>query len=102
MPRRRDESCAIRRTRRGRRSASHRHRINTIIDYETAQRLGVHTQGAQAITNARLLGELVGLVAEGRPEIPIAIAKTYPLKQVRETFTELADRHTHEKIVLLP
>jgi NADPH:quinone reductase-like Zn-dependent oxidoreductase len=75
-------------------------RINTIADFETAQRLGAHTEGTHAIASAPLLAELVGLVADGRLEIPIA--KTYPLEQVREAFTELADRHTHGKIVLLP
>ncbi len=75
-------------------------RINTIIDYETAQRLGAHSEGTHAIASAALLAELAGLVAGGRLEIPIA--KTYPLEQVRAAFTELADRHTHGKIVLLP
>ena len=75
-------------------------RINTIIDYETAQRLGAHTEGTHAIASATLLAELVELVSEGRLEIPIA--KTYPLSEVRSAFTELADRHTHGKIVLLP
>jgi NADPH:quinone reductase-like Zn-dependent oxidoreductase len=75
-------------------------RINTIADFETAQRLGAHAEGTHAIASAPLLAELVGLVADGRLEIPIA--KTYPLEQVREAFTELADRHTHGKIVLLP
>lgn len=74
-------------------------RINTIIDYETAQRLGAHTEGTHATASAPLLAELVELVAEGRLEIPIA--KTYPLGEVRAAFTELADRHTHGKIVLL-
>jgi NADPH:quinone reductase-like Zn-dependent oxidoreductase len=75
-------------------------RINTIIDHEAAQRVGAHTEGTHAIASAPLLGELVGLVADGRLEIPIA--RTYPLAQVREAFTELANRHTHGKIVLLP
>jgi NADPH:quinone reductase-like Zn-dependent oxidoreductase len=75
-------------------------RINTIIDYDAVQRLGVHAQGTHAIASAPLLAELVGLIAEGRLEIPIA--RTYPLTQVRDAFTELADRHTHGKIVLLP
>jgi NADPH:quinone reductase-like Zn-dependent oxidoreductase len=74
-------------------------RINTIADFETAQRLGAHSEGTHAIASAPLLAELVGLVADGRLEIPIA--ETYPLEQVREAFTELADRHTHGKIVLL-
>ena len=75
-------------------------RINTIIDYDAVQRLGVHAQGTHAIASAPLLAELVGLVADGHLEIPIA--STYPLTQVRDAFTELADRHTHGKIVLLP
>jgi NADPH:quinone reductase-like Zn-dependent oxidoreductase len=75
-------------------------RINTIIDYDAVQRLGVHAQGTHAIASAPLLAELVGLVADGHLEIPIA--RTYPLDHVREAFRKLADRHTHGKIVLLP
>jgi NADPH:quinone reductase-like Zn-dependent oxidoreductase len=69
-------------------------RINTIIDYEAVQRLGVKAQGTHAIANAAVLAELAALV-----EIPIA--RTFPLDQVRDAFRELADRHTHGKIVLL-
>jgi NADPH:quinone reductase-like Zn-dependent oxidoreductase len=75
-------------------------RINTIIDYAAIQRLGVHGQGTHAIATAALLAELVALVADGSLEIPIAA--TYPLDRVREAFEELANRHTHGKIVLLP
>jgi NADPH:quinone reductase-like Zn-dependent oxidoreductase len=75
-------------------------RINTIIDYEAVQRLGVHGQGTHAIASAPLLAELAGLVADGRLEIPIA--RTFPLDQVRDAYHELANRHTHGKIVLLP
>jgi NADPH:quinone reductase-like Zn-dependent oxidoreductase len=75
-------------------------RINTIIDHATAERVGAHADGTQAVASASRLGELAELVAEGRLEIPIA--KTYPLAQVREAYTELADRHTHGKIVLIP
>ncbi len=75
-------------------------RINTIIDYETAQRVGAHTEGTHTVASAPLLAELVALTADGRLEMPIA--NTYPLDQVRAAFTELADRHTHGKIVLLP
>jgi NADPH:quinone reductase-like Zn-dependent oxidoreductase len=77
-----------------------RERINTIIDFDAVQRLGVKAQGTQAIASAPLLAELVALVADGRLEIPIA--RTYPLAQVRDAFEELAARHTHGKIVLLP
>ena len=40
------------------------------------------------------------LVASGRIEIPIAAA--YPLDRVRDAFSELEERHTHGKIVLVP
>jgi NADPH:quinone reductase-like Zn-dependent oxidoreductase len=75
-------------------------RINTIIDYDAVQRLGVSAQGTHAIATAGILAELVALVAEGELEIPIA--RTFPLEQVRGAFRELEARHTHGKIVLLP
>jgi NADPH:quinone reductase-like Zn-dependent oxidoreductase len=75
-------------------------RINTIIDYDAVQRLGVHAQGTHSIASAQILAELVGLVAQGSLEIPIA--RTFPLEQVRDAFRELEARHTHGKIVLLP
>jgi NADPH:quinone reductase-like Zn-dependent oxidoreductase len=76
-------------------------RINTIVDFEAAQRHpGVRTQGTSALASAAILAELAGLVADGSLEIPIA--GTFPLEQVRDAFTELAERHTHGKIVLVP
>jgi NADPH:quinone reductase-like Zn-dependent oxidoreductase len=75
-------------------------RINTISDFEAVQRLGVQAQGTHAIATAALLAELVQLVAEGELEVPIA--RVFPLDQVRDAFRELADRHTHGKIVLVP
>jgi NADPH:quinone reductase-like Zn-dependent oxidoreductase len=75
-------------------------RINTIIDFDAVQRLGVHGQGTHAIASAPLLAELAALVADGSLEIPIA--RAFPLDQVRDAFRELAARHSHGKIVLLP
>jgi NADPH:quinone reductase-like Zn-dependent oxidoreductase len=75
-------------------------RINTIIDYDAVQRLGVQAQGTHAIATAELLAEITGLVADGSLEIPVA--RSFPLDQVRDAFRELAERHTHGKIVLLP
>ena len=66
-------------------------RINTIIDYDAVQRLGVQAQGTHAIASAPLLAQLAGLVAEGRLEIPIA--HTYPLTQARDAFAELTFVH---------
>jgi NADPH:quinone reductase-like Zn-dependent oxidoreductase len=75
-------------------------RINTIIDYEAVERLGVNAQGTHAIASAPLLAELTGLVADGSLEIPIA--RTFPLEEVRDAYRELSARHSHGKIVLLP
>jgi len=75
-------------------------RINTIIDYEAVRRLGVHGQGTHAIASAAVLAGLAGLVADGSLEIPIA--HTFPLDRVRAAYRELAERHTHGKLVLLP
>jgi NADPH:quinone reductase-like Zn-dependent oxidoreductase len=75
-------------------------RINTIADFDAVERLGVKGQGTHAIASAALLAALAALVADGRLEIPIA--HTYPLAQVRDAFEDLAARHTHGKIVLLP
>jgi NADPH:quinone reductase-like Zn-dependent oxidoreductase len=74
-------------------------RINTIIDFEAVERLGVHAQGTHAIASAQLLAEVAGLVADGSLEIPVA--RTFPLEQVREAYSELAARHSHGKIVLM-
>jgi NADPH:quinone reductase-like Zn-dependent oxidoreductase len=75
-------------------------RINTIIDFAAAERVGASTQGTHSIAAAPLLAELAGLAADGSIEIPIA--RSFPLEQVREAYRELADRHVHGKIVLLP
>jgi NADPH:quinone reductase-like Zn-dependent oxidoreductase len=75
-------------------------RINTIIDYDAVERLGVNAQGTHAIATAPLLAKLAQLVADGSIEIPVA--RTFPLDQVRDAYNELAARHSHGKIVLLP
>jgi NADPH:quinone reductase-like Zn-dependent oxidoreductase len=76
-------------------------RINTIADFEAAERHpGVQRQGTHAMATAEVLADLAALAADGSLELPIA--RTYPLEQAREAVTELAERHTHGKIVLLP
>jgi NADPH:quinone reductase-like Zn-dependent oxidoreductase len=75
-------------------------RINTIADFEAVARLGVSGQGTHAIATAPLLAQLATLVADGDVEFPIA--RTYPLEQVADAYRELARRHSHGKIVLLP
>jgi NADPH:quinone reductase-like Zn-dependent oxidoreductase len=75
-------------------------RINTIIDREAAARVGAKTQGTHALASAAILADLVAMVADGT--LDLEVARTYPLDQVRDAFTELAERHTRGKIVLLP
>ncbi|WP_405162703.1 NADP-dependent oxidoreductase [Nocardia sp. NBC_01499] len=76
-------------------------RIDTIADFAAAAKHGVKTDGgAEAGPGAKVLTELVGLIADGNLEVPIA--KVYPLAQVREAYTELEHRHTRGKIVLEP
>jgi NADPH:quinone reductase-like Zn-dependent oxidoreductase len=77
-----------------------RDRINTIIDFEAVQRLGVKSEGTHAIASAPLLAGLAAMAADGSLDVPIA--KSFRLDQVREAFTELADRHVRGKLVLAP
>jgi NADPH:quinone reductase-like Zn-dependent oxidoreductase len=75
-------------------------RIDTIIDFAAAEKYHVKTDGNAAAANAEVLGQLAGLVATGKLEIPIA--RVYPLAKVREAYQELEQRHTRGKIVLEP
>jgi NADPH:quinone reductase-like Zn-dependent oxidoreductase len=76
-------------------------RIDTIVDFATAQKHGVKTDGGTAAgPGAKVLAELADLIADGHLEVPIA--NVYPLAQVREAYTELERRHTRGKIVLRP
>ena len=75
-------------------------RINTLIDYQAAARVGAKTAGSSAGSSAAVLAELAQLIADGKLEIPIA--DTYPLEQVRDAYRELEQRHTLGKIVLHP
>jgi NADPH:quinone reductase-like Zn-dependent oxidoreductase len=74
-------------------------RIDTIIDWDAAAKYGVKTDGNMAGASAEVLAELAAEIAAGRLEI--AIAKVYPLDEVREAFRELERRHTRGKIVLV-
>jgi len=75
-------------------------RIDTIINFEAAQRYGVKTDGSAAAASAEVLAELARLIEEGELEVPIAHA--YPLDQVQDAYRELEARHTRGKIVLTP
>ena len=74
-------------------------RVNTIIDFAGAARLGAKTEGS---ANAGIadLSALAALIDQGALEFPIA--KAYPLSDVRGAFRDLEGRHTRGKIVLVP
>jgi NADPH:quinone reductase-like Zn-dependent oxidoreductase len=75
-------------------------RIDTIIDFATAAKYGVKTEGNHEGATAEVLAQLTRLLAAGRLEIPIA--KIYSLTEVRDAYRELEQRHTRGKIVLEP
>lgn len=75
-------------------------RIDTIIDFQTAKRYGVRTEGSAAGARAEVLAELAGLIAKGQIEVPVT--HVYPLEKVRDAYEELERRHTLGKIVLAP
>jgi NADPH:quinone reductase-like Zn-dependent oxidoreductase len=75
-------------------------RIDTIINFADAAKYGVKAEGNSAANNARVLGELVDMIARGELDIPIA--NVYPLAQVRVAYRELEQRRTRGKIVLVP
>jgi NADPH:quinone reductase-like Zn-dependent oxidoreductase len=75
-------------------------RIDTIIDWDAAQRYGAKTEASAAGASADVLAELARLIDEGRLEVPIA--KVYALDDVRDAYRELEERHTRGKIVLEP
>jgi NADPH:quinone reductase-like Zn-dependent oxidoreductase len=75
-------------------------RIETIVDFATAQKHGTKMAGSMDASNAQVLAELADLIDRGELEIPIA--GVYPLGQVREAFREVERGHTHGKIVLVP
>ncbi|MEU7875634.1 NADP-dependent oxidoreductase [Dactylosporangium sp. NPDC049140] len=75
-------------------------RINTIIAFQAAERLGVKAEGSEDASTVDVLTYMAGLVADGTLEIPIAAA--YALDDVAKAFEEVDRRHTRGKIVLLP
>jgi NADPH:quinone reductase-like Zn-dependent oxidoreductase len=75
-------------------------RIDTIIDWDAAARVGAKTDASAQGASATVLAELAALIADGKLEIPIA--RAYPLEQVQDAYRELEQRHTLGKIVLNP
>jgi NADPH:quinone reductase-like Zn-dependent oxidoreductase len=77
-----------------------RDRIDTIADFAAIEKYGVKGEGNAAGASADVLAELAGLMGTDQLELPIAAV--YPLAQVQAAYTELEQRHTRGKIVLVP
>jgi NADPH2:quinone reductase len=75
-------------------------RINTIISFAKAAEVGAKTEGSAEASTPAVLQEIADLIVAGA--LDFDVAATYPLDQVVDAFTELEQRHTHGKIVLLP
>ena len=74
-------------------------RIDTIVRYDAAAKYGVKVDGNAAGASAATLSELANLVATKELEIPLA--NTFPLRDVRTAYTQLAKGHLRGKIVLI-
>ncbi|HKY68520.1 MAG TPA: NADP-dependent oxidoreductase [Acidimicrobiales bacterium] len=74
-------------------------RIDTILDWDAAERHGTRTDGNMAGARPEVLAELADRIAAGHLELPIAA--TYRLEDVRDAYRELEQRHTLGKIVLV-
>ncbi len=73
-------------------------KVITIIDFGTAERLGAKIVFGYQVTTTDVIGELARQIETG--ELSVPIAASFPLAQVREAYTQLAERHTLGKIVL--
>lgn len=75
-------------------------RINTIIAFAAAARLGAKAEGSSLGADPAILAELARLADAGELKIPIA--GVYRLEDVQSAYLELERRHTRGKIVLVP
>ena len=75
-------------------------RIDTIVDFEAAERVGAHADGGQAASTVEVVAEVAQLIATGAVELPVAA--TFPLDQVRDAYALLETGHPPGKIVLIP
>lgn len=73
-------------------------RVNTIIDFATAQQRGVKTEGSTEAASIDNLSRLADQVAAGELDHPVAAS--FPRAEFAAAYAQLAERHTRGKIVL--
>lgn len=75
-------------------------RINTVVDYRGAAKVGVEAFGTMDAGGLPALAELARKAETG--ELYIPIARTFPLDAVQDAYRALIDRKTHGRMVLRP
>jgi NADPH:quinone reductase-like Zn-dependent oxidoreductase len=75
-------------------------RVDTIANFPAIEKYGVKGDGSATAATSDVLAELAGLI--DTDQLELAIAAVYPLDEVRAAYTELEQRHTRGKIVLVP
>ena len=74
-------------------------RVDTIVRFDAVEKYGIKSEGNAAGASAQTLAELAGLVAARELEFPLA--QTFPLRDVRAAYRQLAKGHLRGKIVLI-
>jgi len=75
-------------------------RVETIIDWEAGTRRGAHVDGMSTVDDVgSVISQLASLIE--RKELEVPVAATFPLRDVRQAYELLEQRHTRGKIVLL-
>jgi NADPH:quinone reductase-like Zn-dependent oxidoreductase len=73
-------------------------RIDTIIDFAAAQKVGTKTDGSGAANTRETLASVADAIAWGHIVMPLTAI--YPFAMLKDAYTELARRKAHGKIVL--
>jgi NADPH:quinone reductase-like Zn-dependent oxidoreductase len=74
-------------------------RVDTIVRFDAVATYGIKAEGNAAWASAETLGELAALVAAKELEVPLA--QTFPLRDVKAAYRQLAKGHLRGKIVLI-
>ncbi len=75
-------------------------RVDTIIDWEAGARQGAHVDGMATVGDVgSVISQLASLIDHGRLAVPVAA--TFALRDVRQAYELLEQRHTRGKIVLI-
>lgn len=74
-------------------------RVDSIVRFDAVAKYGIKSVGNAAGASAATLAELAGLVAAKELEFPLA--QTFPLRDVRAAYRQLAKGHLRGKIVLV-